>query len=129
MSRRPNANGPRPAPAPRAPANPGTPANLTIVPKSSPGDDWVVDFADIEAFSKFKADRAPSNVLKKQWLASEPNWKYKIGKGWKGKRILGVGGQGIVGHWSYEGDDRDKKSVKDLAVKQALRAGMPSITP
>lgn len=25
-----------------------------------------------------------------------------------------------VGHWKYEGEDRDKKSVKGIAVKQAV---------
>jgi hypothetical protein len=35
----------------------------------------------------------------------------------------GQGGQGIVGHWTYEGVDRRQKTVTDVAVKQALRAG------
>ena len=103
-------------------------ANLPVLPKSAPGDDWVVDFQDVEAYSKFYSNRPKSNVLKDKWLASEPNWKYRIGKGWKGKKILGVGGQGIVGHWTYEGDDRATKSVKDIAVKQALRFGIVSRT-
>jgi hypothetical protein len=35
----------------------------------------------------------------------------------------GQGGQGIVGNWTYEGVDRRQKTVTDVAVKQALRAG------
>lgn len=57
------------------------------------------------------------------WLDTEPDWKDRIGVGWQAKRMLGRGGQGMVGHWSYEGPDRDQKSVKDIAVKQAVRDG------
>jgi hypothetical protein len=35
----------------------------------------------------------------------------------------GQGGQGIVGHWTDEGADKRQKTMTDVAVKQALRAG------
>lgn len=53
------------------------------------------------------------------WLASEKYWTKRVGKGWIAKRVLGRGGQGIVGWWSYEGNDRGEKSMVDVVVKQA----------
>lgn len=54
------------------------------------------------------------------WLNTEPHWMHRVGKGFVGKRILGRGGFGIVGHWSYEGPDRDQQVLKDVVVKQGL---------
>ncbi|KAE9367894.1 kinase-like protein [Stipitochalara longipes BDJ] len=105
------------------PGNAPNPAKLPALPPTSPGDDWVVDFEDVQAYKKARAAGTNKRVLHDKWLASEVNWKFRIGKGWKGKKVLGEGGQGIVGHWTYEGEDRDQKTVKDLAVKQALRFG------
>jgi hypothetical protein len=54
------------------------------------------------------------------WQKSEEHWKNRVGKGWVAKRVLGKGGQGIVGHWTYTGPDRDTKGgLVDIAVKQA----------
>lgn len=103
--------------------NPPRLSQLPPIPLTNPGDDWVTDFADVQAFAKAKVAGRYTKNLKRMWLASEQNWKYRIGKNWKGKKVLGLGGQGIVGHWSYEGSDRDQKSVKDVAVKQAVRYG------
>jgi hypothetical protein len=44
------------------------------------------------------------------WLASERNWKARLGKGWKGTRVLGAGGYGICGLWEY-GDVGSESSV------------------
>lgn len=33
------------------------------------------------------------------WLETEPRWKNGVGKDWAAKKVLGRGGQGIVGHW------------------------------
>jgi hypothetical protein len=104
--------------------NPPSVNRLPPLPPSSPGNDWVVDFEDVEAYNKAKVAGRLTSRLMNEWLKSEANWKYRIGKNWRGKKVLGLGGQGIVGHWTYEGEDRDQKTVKDIAVKQALRSGM-----
>ena len=48
-----------------------------------------------------------------RWLDSEKNWRNRVGKGWVAKRVLGKGGYGIVGHWTYKGPDRDQKKIAD----------------
>lgn len=61
------------------------------------------------------------------WLDTEPRWKNRVGKGWVAKKVLGEGGYGIVGHWSYEGIDRRARRLVDIAIKQAVfidRAGI-----
>lgn len=47
------------------------------------------------------------------WLDSEQHWRHRVGKGWVAKRVLGRGSFGIVGHWKYEGADRDQKRLVD----------------
>ena len=59
-----------------------------------------------------------SNQL--EWLNSASKWRNGVGDGWVGKKILGQGGQGIAGHWSYESSDRDSKPLKEVVVKQGL---------
>lgn len=81
-------------------------------------DDWIVDVDMCEAFNKAQVAGRCRKWLYNQQLASEPNWKYRIGKGWKGKRVLGPGGQGIVDHWTYEGLDMDQKTVMDIAKSE-----------
>jgi hypothetical protein len=119
---------PPPAPFPPEPGPgefPNAPNLQTLpeLPISSLGDDWVVDFEELQAYNKAGVAGKRTKVLNEQWLASEKDWKYRVGKGWKGKKVLGQGGQGIVGHWTYEGPDRDQKTVKDIAIKQAVRFG------
>ena len=97
---------------------------LPPLPVTSPGAEWFVDFDDLEAYNNAKVVGKYSIKLKHACLASEKQWKYRIGKGWRGVKVLGIGGQGIVGHWRYEGTDRDHRGVKDIAVKQALRSGI-----
>lgn len=41
-----------------------------------------------------------------------------MGKDWVPKKVLGKGGFGIVGHWSYEGPDPNQKP-REIVVKQA----------
>ena len=113
-------------PIPGAFPNPPSLNRLPAVPITAPGADWVVDFEDNKAYEKAKVAGKYTQKLTNDWLKSEKYWKYRIGKGWTGKKIMGKGGQGIVGHWSYEGVDRDQKTVKNIAVKQALRSGMYS---
>jgi hypothetical protein len=112
-------------PVPGAGAFPNAPnlQNLPVLPTSSLGDDWVVDFEEMQAYNKAGVAGKRTKVLSEQWLASEKNWKYRVGKGWKGKKVLGQGGQGIVGHWTYEGPDRYQKTVKGIAIKQAVHFG------
>ena len=60
----------------------------------------------------------------KRWLRTEPIRNNRVGKSWRAKKVLGRGGQGIVGLWSYEGPDRDHKGLTEVAVKQSV-----AITP
>ncbi|KAH8598920.1 hypothetical protein B0O99DRAFT_30463 [Bisporella sp. PMI_857] len=63
------------------------------------------------------------NTWQERWLRSESKWNHRIGKNWKGKKVLGMGGQGVVGWWTYEGSDRDSKALVDIVVKQASATG------
>lgn len=38
------------------------------------------------------------------WLASEPIWTTRVGKGWKGTRFLGKGSFGVCGLWEFQPD-------------------------
>lgn len=116
-------------PAPLPPWNfaaPGAgPQNLPTLPPIPPTDPvnaWQWDFASINAFRQAQAGRN-----KKQagiaWQASESKWKDRVGKDWKPVRVLGRGGQGVVGHWTFKGPDRHLRKLNDVAVKQAVKAG------
>ena len=50
------------------------------------------------------------------WIASEPNWRYRVGEGWEG-RFLGEGGWGSVGTWRYAGPPDTAPAVKEVVVK------------
>ena len=41
--------------------------------------------------------RTRSQVEGDSWLASETDWRDRVGKGWVAKKVLGKGGYGIVG--------------------------------
>lgn len=61
----------------------------------------------------------PRKNNKRKWRETEPEWKDRLGEGWKSKKMLGRGSFGIVGLWSYEGNDKNQL-VRDVAVKQAF---------
>jgi hypothetical protein len=42
-----------------------------------------------------------------------------VGKDWVAKKVLRRGGFGIVGWWTYEGNDEGQKRMVDVVVKQA----------
>ncbi|KUJ19058.1 kinase-like protein [Mollisia scopiformis] len=109
-------------PDPQPGQTPKFPNQIPPLPDSNPVDAWKWDFATIEAFKKAQAAKSEA-YTGKAWMASESKWKNRVGKGWKPVRVLGRGGQGVVGYWTYEGPDRDKKTLKDVAVKQAVKAG------
>lgn len=75
------------------------------------------------SFSGSAVDSAQKQELDKaKWLDSAKHWKKQVGDGWVPQKVLGRGGQGIVGHWKYMGNDPNKKRIADLVVKQsALR--------
>jgi len=50
-------------------------------------------------------------------LGQEPNYEPVLGSGWKAKRLLGRGTNGVVGLWEYEGEET--KTVKQIAIKQS----------
>jgi hypothetical protein len=56
----------------------------------------------------------------KLWLQTDQRWQNKVGKNWVAKKVLGRGGQGIVGWWTYQGPDRANRTMNDIAVKQAV---------
>jgi len=55
----------------------------------------------------------------RNWLDSEKKWKHRVGKGWAAKKVLGRGGQGIIGLWEYEGSDKSSQAMTQVVVKQA----------
>lgn len=61
----------------------------------------------------------PAPSAERQWLDSEIRWRRPVGPNWEAVKVLGQGGQGIVGHWTYKGKDRDQRTMVDVAVKQA----------
>jgi hypothetical protein len=91
---------------------------------SNPGDSWVWDFQNLVVYNQ-AAKKTNRKAATDAWMASERSWRHRVGKGWVAKRLLGRGTYGVVGHWSYEGPDRDSKSLKDVAVKQSLRFAFP----
>jgi serine/threonine protein kinase len=46
----------------------------------------------------------------------EPNFEAVLGLGWKPRRLLGRGSNGVVRLWEYEGNEI--KTVKQIAIKQ-----------
>ena len=92
---------------------------------SNLGNSWVWDFGNLVVTNNV-AKKTPRKVATDAWMATEWKWKNRVGRGWVPKRLLGRGTYGVVGHWSYQGPDRDTKSVKDVAVKQSIRMAYPS---
>ncbi|KAK0118662.1 hypothetical protein ONS96_011749 [Cadophora gregata f. sp. sojae] len=89
------------------------------------GRSWVWDFGN-DVGNNRVAKKGPRKVATDAWMATEWKWKNRVGKGWVPKRLFGRGTYGVVGHWSYQGPDRDAKSLKDVAVKQSIRMAYPS---
>lgn len=59
-----------------------------------------------------------STIQQRDWLRTEPKWTNQLGNGFRGAKILGIGGFGLVGLWK-----RDDKSMKPnkVVVKQQLK--------
>jgi serine/threonine protein kinase len=51
-------------------------------------------------------------------LLNDSDWKHRIGKGWKGKKILGSGAYGTAALWEYEGSEGAAPAIKQIVVKQ-----------
>jgi len=62
----------------------------------------------------------------KKWLDTEPFWMDGLGRGrgWKPQKFLGQGTYGTIGHWAYQGADRNQQLVKDVVVKQSFRKSL-----
>jgi hypothetical protein len=62
---------------------------------------------------------SPERIQKEEgekWLASNTWWKHGLNRYWKGVKVLGVGGFGLVGLWEHARKDGD---VKRVVVKQS----------
>lgn len=81
------------------------------------GESFKLNYDDIEDFQNDLRGKRRHRTRIAKWIDTERYWKDRLGSGWKGKKFLGRGGFGIVGHWRYEGSDRNQR-VKDIAVKQ-----------
>ncbi|KAI9743088.1 MAG: hypothetical protein M1818_003383 [Claussenomyces sp. TS43310] len=101
------------------------------IPEAGPWPRWNGELRDPQQ-SLLEDDlrSVPDAVLKmryKQWLRSDRRWQNKLGRGWKGRRVLGRGGNGIVGLWEWEGAPGDgegwESRVKRVAVKQMRARG------
>ncbi len=69
----------------------------------------------IGASSNFPDDQAPEAAHQKIWLANSYTWAGFEKTAWKPLGVLGGGGYGIVGKFSYRGSD---DMPKDMVVKQ-----------
>lgn len=54
-------------------------------------------------------------------IDGKDNYSSVLGSGWKGKRLLGRGDNGVVGLWEYEGPEA--YAVLQVAVKQSHTVG------
>jgi hypothetical protein len=87
-------------------------------PSVSAGQSFQYTHQDVDTFrADLQAKRRHKTRLT-DWIATEPFWYTRLGPGWVGQKVLGRGGQGIVGLWSYEGPE-NPHPVKEVAVKQA----------
>jgi hypothetical protein len=58
-----------------------------------------------------------------EWLRRSRSWRGLDPRIWRARKVIGVGGNGIVGLWDYKGDNA--KMPKHMAVKQGIdRNGM-----
>ena len=57
-----------------------------------------------------------SRRRQEQWLRQSKTWDGLDSSVWKAKRVLGVGGNGIVGQWEYQGADLNMP--KNIVIKQ-----------
>lgn len=64
------------------------------------------------------------HLAQARWLNSARDWKQRFGNDWVAHKVLGRGGQGIVGHFRYTGNDPGEKEIGDIVIKQsALKDG------
>ena len=64
-----------------------------------------------------------SRRRQEEWLRQSQTWDGLDFSVWKAKRVLGVGGNGIVGQWEYQGTDPNMPD--NIVIKQGSdRTGM-----
>ena len=61
------------------------------------------------------------------FLDSEPKWRSRLGPGWVGTKILGLGSFGVVGLWEYEGHASTTPRITQVVVKMS-EAKLPDFT-
>lgn len=80
--------------------------------------------SDTRAQRLTEEQRVPAQ---QKWNQSHEKWKNGFGPGWKGTKVLGQGGNGIAGLWTYEGADgaqgRHFQGLKHVVVKQGRPKG------
>lgn len=92
------------------------------MPDSDGREHWQYKYSEYKNFKDaYKAKTGKQKEI--EWLATESKWKNRVGKDWKAVKVIGRGGQGVVGHWTYDGPDRHLRTLKDVAVKQAVKSG------
>ncbi|RFU34910.1 hypothetical protein B7463_g1376, partial [Scytalidium lignicola] len=64
-------------------------------------------------------DRRMTELQQIKWLKSSANWPDIEADDWRGIKVLGMGGYGLVGLWKYIGSDPDVP--KAIVVKQSPR--------
>jgi hypothetical protein len=95
------------------------PALLPGLLTSSPGDDWVVGFENIQAGVRDGQTSHGTHARASGSMAGVGTELVSIrsaGAG-RGRRCWARAARAIVGHWTYEGADRRQKRVTDVAVK------------
>ncbi|KAE9369636.1 kinase-like protein [Stipitochalara longipes BDJ] len=64
----------------------------------------------------YHGERTFSRKRQEEWLRRSKTWDGLDSSVWKAKRVLGVGGNGIVGQWEYHGTDANMP--KNIVIKQ-----------
>lgn len=66
-----------------------------------------------------------TSMSDRAWLAGSKNWNAPdLGKHWEPVKVLGKGGQGIVGLWEYRGPKEDAPNPSKLVIKQGIVRGV-----
>jgi hypothetical protein len=72
-------------------------------------------YADADVLS-LDSKRAMSMKRQEEWLRRSKTWDGLDPSIWKAKKILGAGGNGVVGLWEYQGVDHNMP--QHIVIKQ-----------
>lgn len=104
-------------------------ANLRLdTPGRSLGDNGEEPNGQRSRIKDRNQSNASREVARSKWLRSMRHWRQGLGEGWVGIRVLGQGGNGIAGLWSYRPDPVTKarhEQARRTALKLSSDAPLP----